>query len=72
MGSDGESDEKQTLNIEVHSYLGFTHFPLTDIGSNGQNQQPTHFVYMNIITRVPYYFMELLYYSVYLQCTSIL
>ena len=51
----------------IHSYLGFTDLPLTDIGSKGQNlQQPTHFVYMSIITRVPYYSMELLYYSVYL------
>ena len=38
---------------EIHSYLGFTDLPLTDIGSNGQNlQPPTHFLYISVTTGV--------------------
>ena len=60
-------------DLLIHSYLSFINLPLTDIKSNEQNlQQTTHFIYMSIITRVPYYFMELLYFSVYLQCMTIL
>ena len=39
----------------IHLYLGFTALPLTNIESNGQYlQQPIHFVYISVITRVAY------------------
>ena len=64
---------KQDITVYIQTLIPRFYGPLTDIGSNGQNlQQPNYFVYMNIITRVPYYSMELLYYSVYLQYMGIL
>ena len=52
--------EDCSLNhLHIHSYIGFTDLPLTDIRSSWQNlQQPTHFVYINVITLVGYCSMD--------------